>query len=79
MYPLFFTYRKEHLAPKFEAHDPDGTGYVTPEVAMEIILTEFKGIPAENARSMVERFDKDGNNQVDFCEFIEFYAFIKSK
>ena len=42
-------------------------------------MEEFDGLPVDSIQSMVKRFDADGNNQVDFSEFIEFYAFIKAK
>lgn len=63
----------------FEAKDPDGTGFVEPEAAIEILGSVFQGLPVTCLRSMMSRYDSDNNNQVDVGEFLEFYSFVKAK
>ena len=59
--------------------DPRREGYVSPGAALIIMKTEFPGMPDAYLQAMVTRFDVDNNGQVDFYEFVEFYAFVKAK
>ena len=77
--PINLNFRKDHLQPKFEIYDPKGTGFVEPIDAIAILMQEFDGLPYQNVQSMVYRYDKDKNNQVDFGEFILFYSCVKAK
>ena len=72
-------FRRHTLVRKFEEYDEDGTGYVTPDQALEILKKEFDGLPDSSVRAMIFRFDQDNNGMVDFEEFLDFYAFIKAK
>lgn len=67
------------LEPKFQQYDPDGSSYVEPADAIAIMMQEFSGLPYNMVECMVQRFDKDCNNQVDFGEFILFYSCVKAK
>ncbi|ELT91521.1 hypothetical protein CAPTEDRAFT_222069 [Capitella teleta] len=70
---------KETLEPKFAEYDPSNTGFVSPDDAIAIMQQEFAGLPYATIQSMVQRYDKDKNNKVDFGEFILFYSCVKAK
>ena len=67
------------MAPHFAEYDTSNSGYVTPDNAIHILEREFPGIPITTLRALVNQFDKDNNNMVDFMEFVEFYACAKAK
>ena len=70
---------KVDLFREFDAADPEGTGFVEPEVAIDILFMRFEGLPKSCLRAMLQRYDTDNNNKVDVGEFLEFYSFVKAK
>lgn len=70
---------KVNLQSKFEQYDPDMTGFVKPQEAVSIMSHEFHGLPESCILAMVQRYDRDRNEMVDFSEIVEFYACLKAK
>ena len=63
---------------KFAEYDGDGNGQVTVEEAHEILRRELAFTP-EQSIQLVKRYDKNGDGQLSYDEFVKFYFKVKSK
>ena len=63
---------------KFVEYDVDGNGQVSVEEAHDILRRELAFTP-EQSIQLVKRYDKNGDGQLSYEEFVKFYFKVKSK
>ena len=63
---------------KFMEYDCDGNGRVTVEEAHEILRKELAFTP-EQSIQLVKRYDKNGDGELSYDEFVKFYYKVRSK
>ena len=63
---------------KFMEFDQDGNGVVTLDEAHEILSRELAFSPAQT-EELVKRYDKNGDGQLSYEEFVRFYGKVTSK
>ena len=66
------------LRRKFVEYDVDGNGQVSVEEAHDILRRELAFTP-EQSIQLVKRYDKNGDGQLSYEEFVKFYFKVKSK
>ena len=73
-----FIYRMAEIRRKFVEYDVDGNGQVSVEEAHDILRRELAFTP-EQSIQLVKRYDKNGDGQLSYEEFVKFYFKVKSK
>ena len=63
---------------KFAEFDTDGSGEVTASEAHQILEKELAFTPQQSAE-LVSRYDKNGDGQLSFEEFVRFYSKVQAK
>ena len=58
--------------------DKDGNGKVSVDEAHEILARELAFTP-EQSRDMIHRYDKNGDGNLSYEEFVKFYSKVKAK
>jgi hypothetical protein len=66
------------LRRKFTEFDRDGNGYVTMDEAHEILQRQLGFSPVQSI-NLVRKYDKNGDGQLNYDEFVLFYAKVKAK
>lgn len=69
----------EHYKQIFQRFDKDGDGTIDSNEFEELLCTCIKapssiGLPAARVKHLWQVADEDANNEIDFEEFLEFYA-----
>ena len=62
----------------FMEYDKDGNGFVSAEEAHEILQREL-AFNHEQSVQLVQRYDKNGDGQLSYEEFVKFYSKVKAK
>jgi len=75
---LFGACRRAEVRRKFAEFDRDGSGTVTVDEAHEILQRELSFTPKQSI-DLVRRYDLNGDGQLDYEEFVHFYAKVKNK
>lgn len=65
---------KTSMTEKFKQCDADASGLVSLQEAKNVLESPPFNFPADKVKLLLDRFDKDGNGQLDVNEFIGFYA-----
>jgi Ca2+-binding EF-hand superfamily protein len=65
---------KEQMTKKFKECDTDASGMVSLDEAKSVLRHAPFNFSDDKVKLLLERFDKDGNGQLDVNEFIGFYA-----
>ena len=73
-----FILRMAEIRRKFVEYDVDGNGQVSVEEAHDILRRELAFTP-EQSIQLVKRYDKNGDGQLSYEEFVKFYFKVKSK
>lgn len=75
---MVFEESKAKIHQAFQDFDEDGFGYV-PNARAEQILGELLGYSKEKCRQAIEMFDKNKDGNIDYEEFIDFYAMVEQE
>ena len=62
----------------FLEYDKDGNGFVSAEEAHEILQREL-AFTHDQSVKLVTRYDKNGDGQLSYEEFVKFYSKVKAK
>ena len=71
-------FRAAEIRRKFLEFDKDHNGHVTVEEAHDILRRELAFSPEQSVH-LVEKYDKNGDGQLSYEEFVSFYKKIRSK
>jgi Ca2+-binding EF-hand superfamily protein len=71
-------HRMAEIRRKFQDFDQDGNGQISAEEAHDILRRELQ-FTAEQSQSMVKKYDKNGDGQLSYEEFVRFYAKVRAK
>ena len=66
------------IGRKFQEIDRDGNGVVTVDEAHELLNKELSFTHAQT-QELVKRYDKNGDGQLSYEEFIKFYSKVRAK
>jgi Ca2+-binding EF-hand superfamily protein len=69
---------KQTMSEKFKEVDADKSGLVSLEEAKKVLKHPPFNFPDGKIKLLLERFDRDGNGQLDVNEFIGFYSEAKA-
>ena len=70
--------RMAEVRCKFQEYDQDGNGSVSAQEAHDILRKELSFTPEQSIK-LVQRYDKNGDGQLSYEEFVRFYNKVKSK
>jgi len=71
-------HRTAEIRRKFQEYDEDGNGSISNKEAHEILREEFQFSP-EQSKELLLRYDKNGDGQLSYEEFVKFYSKVKAK
>ena len=77
MFCLYY-FRKAQIRHSFKRFDSVDCGFVSLEQARHILI-DLLGFSEEKCAHAIDIYDKDGNGQIDYEEFVDFYAMVEEE
>jgi len=71
-------HKSAEIRRKFQEYDRDGNGSVTLREAHDVLRKEL-AFGQEQSAELLKRYDKNGDGQLSYEEFVRFYTKVKSK